>query len=693
MSNSDSLGLIGQVFAGKYRIEREVGSGSFAAVYRAEHLVWKIPVAVKCFKALSEVEDASRKAMLESFINEGALLARLSSATSAIVQAYDVGEVTSPRGQWLPYMVLEWLDGATLEDWIERVGAGNQWSIPEMMAVIAPIAQALDVAHRNGVAHRDVKPANTFVIGGDPRTAAASIKILDFGIAKTMADCCEISPQAAKTGMNLASFTPQYGAPEQFSRKYGATGPWTDVFALGLLGVELLVGRHALDGNDVAQLGFAAVDPLQRPSPRTLGVSVPDEVEAVFQRAVAVDPGHRYATAGEFIAALGVATGPIDPASFPAALSQGTRVSSLPRALPTPGAAADSRARTTLSHSLSLPGPQRGLSRKVRLLGSVAIVALGIGGILGASRLRHEGVPARKVPTGLAAFALPGAEGIIDRGFGPRCPAGQLLIPAGQYFMGSQDESALSHERPLHNVKLQAFCLDETEVTVKAYRECSDRGACPAAGERVFWPGIARVPDVKRAAFDEACNIRRSVQRASHPINCVGWNSAERYCREQGARLPTEAEWEYAARGPDGRRYPWGNELPTAEHLNACGSECVRWQLEQLGIAPNTVTPLYDHDDGFPTTSPVGSFPKGSSRFGPKDIVGNVWEWVADYYGAYSGSDQVDPKGPDTGEERVLRGGAFNGTEPGWLRPSYRFKMSPESRSWGVGFRCASDPL
>jgi formylglycine-generating enzyme required for sulfatase activity len=102
---------------------------------------------------------------------------------------------------------------------------------------------------------------------------------------------------------------------------------------------------------------------------------------------------------------------------------------------------------------------------------------------------------------------------------------------------------------------------------------------------------------------------------------------------------------------------------------------------------------MYDQDDGFPNTAPVGSFPKGKSRYGIEDVVGNVWEWVADYHADYDKSTATstvtDPKGPTSGPDRVIRGGAWNGSQPSWVRPSFRFHAAPAVRSYGFGFRCA----
>jgi formylglycine-generating enzyme required for sulfatase activity len=255
-----------------------------------------------------------------------------------------------------------------------------------------------------------------------------------------------------------------------------------------------------------------------------------------------------------------------------------------------------------------------------------------------------------------------------------------VKIEGGHFFMGSDDDLPL--ERPAHNVTLSAYCIDVNEVTTDAYQACSDDGRCKRAGRTNDWDGLTAA---QRKAFDPLCNARAAATRGRHPINCVDWEMATIYCGAHGDRLPTEAEWEFAARGPDGRKYPWGDDDPSPTLLNACGKECVEWGKK------NRVdeTAMFDGDDGWPTTAPVGSFPKGASRYGLNDVVGNVWEWVADYYGEYTKDSQVDPKGPPEGGERVIRGGAWNGAYAAWVRPTFRYKDTPEKRSYGIGFRCA----
>jgi formylglycine-generating enzyme required for sulfatase activity len=266
-----------------------------------------------------------------------------------------------------------------------------------------------------------------------------------------------------------------------------------------------------------------------------------------------------------------------------------------------------------------------------------------------------------------------------------------VLIEGGNMFMGSTDADLDDDVRPPHKVTVGAYCLDEHEVTVAAYEKCSGSGDCLRASSEVVFEGLS--PDQIKI-FSALCNEGKS-DKQDHPINCVDWSMADHFCRgekgrlpEGGARLPTEAEWEFAARGSSQRVFPWGDEPPGPARLNACGSECAKW-LADVGIAGAQT--MYESDDGFAGTSPVGHFEAGVSAAGIFDLAGNVWEWTADFYGPYSAAAVTDPKGPDSGDTRVVRGGAFNGAEPGWAKPAWRWRTAPTSKSHGIGFRCAAN--
>ena len=209
---------------------------------------------------------------------------------------------------------------------------------------------------------------------------------------------------------------------------------------------------------------------------------------------------------------------------------------------------------------------------------------------------------------------------------------GMVRIPAGAFNMGSNDGEA--DEKPVHAVRVGAFEMDVTEVTVGAYRRCVNAGTCSVAGT------------------DEYCNWG-ALGKEEHPINCVDWSQANSYCRWAGKRLPTEEEWEYGARGTDGRTYPWGNE-------GLGGQLC--WS-----------------GDG---TCVVGSYASGDSPFRLHDMAGNVFEWTSSGYSAdYSKSRD--------NSALVYRGGSWNVDAPSYVRTAARGGGAPAGRGSYLGFRCA----
>jgi formylglycine-generating enzyme required for sulfatase activity len=687
MSTRDPIGIVGITIAEKYRIERLVGEGGFAVVYRAQHTIWNQPVAIKFFNGLSSAPVEQRDEFKNQFIQEGALLTELSSQTASIVQARDVGTYTSPDGQWMPYMVLEWLDGVALDELLERERTAHAapWSVEQVITTLSQVASALDIAHGKGIAHRDIKPANLFVLGNPHQSP--TLKVLDFGVAKMMTDNTHLKAALAKTGTNITSFTPQYGAPEQFSRSYGATGPWTDVFALALVALEMMTGRTALDGDDIVQLAFSSGNPQRRPTPRNLGVQVTDAVESVFEKALAIAPHDRYSRAREFWSALERAYGGFySEAGFrPSIVSQELSAFSTQLA---PGRTTATgpygNITSTSSPSTLTTGNSASPSSKTGLVVGAVIAAAAIATsaffVLGG---KHDAGADAKTPPASSGSNVPAALAAPSASAAPAaatCPDEMAQIPAGQFFMGSELKDAADNEKPSHNVSVDSVCMDLYEVTAKKYKACSDVGKCKRAPTEVEFP---KMTESDHRIYSPLCT-GGDAEKADHPINCVTWEMADAYCKAYDKRLPTEAEWEFATRGPDGRVYPWGDEPPTAQHLNACDEECVAW-----GKAHHVeMTALGKGDDGYATTAPVGKFPAGRSRFGPYDVVGNVWEWVADWYGDYHPEAAKNPTGPASGERKVIRGGAFNGGFEAWLHPSFRYAQVPQAQSHGIGFRC-----
>lgn len=231
-----------------------------------------------------------------------------------------------------------------------------------------------------------------------------------------------------------------------------------------------------------------------------------------------------------------------------------------------------------------------------------------------------------------------------------------VYVPGGEFKMGGAGNLA---DRK-HTVALNGFWIDQAEVTNAQYRHCVEAGVCRAP-TACSWG---------EPTYEDAA-------KADHPVLCVAWRDADVYCTWAGGRLPTEAEWEYAARGPDSAIYPWGDEFD-GTRLNSCDANC-----------PHLDHAVTDYDDGYARTAPVGSYPEGASWCGALDLAGNVWEWVADWHGAYPLTQQTNPTGPDSGSERLIRGGSwFDYNEYGFLRADNRHPFEPRATHDMIGFRC-----
>jgi formylglycine-generating enzyme required for sulfatase activity/serine/threonine protein kinase len=635
-SKHDPFGWVGSTIEGKYRVEALIGEGGFGVVYRAQHLGLGEPVAVKCLKIPATMPPEDRERFHKSFLDEGRVLRKLSRATPAVVQALDVGATASPSGAWTPYLVLEWLRGETLEDdLVRRAKEGRaRMALADAIRMLEPAARALAVAHETGIAHRDVKPANLFLadVGG-----AISLKVLDFGIAKVIADNATVTRAMEATGAAPSMFTPHYGAPEQFNRRFGATGPWTDVFALSLVLVELVSGKAALEGDDVTQLYIAATDPAERPTPRARGVPTTKAVEEVFQRALAIEPKARYRSAGAFWDALREAL------EKPGEEEMGAH---LPPTSPTPLA-------TEVPKTGARPGVARRILPAVLAVFTIASVAFAV---VTAARKKP---PALQVPT-VMRF---GPE--LDQVDVPAGPGDMVLVPAGHFIMGSAKEGKT--EGPPHTVTIsKPFYIDRTEVRAGDYARCVAAGKCTPSGVHG-----KKVDEAEAQKYAPYCN-GADPARQDHPINCVDQAQAAAYCAFVGKRLPTEAEWEYAARGTDERLYPWGNAAPTCETGNFA-------RTREDGCAGR----------GRGTLA-VGSFPSQPSAFGVLDMAGNVWEWVADGWDptAYKHGDQKDPAVPAGGENGVLRGGSWD-FAPSVAKVTYRLAFDRTMGHVSTGLRCA----
>lgn len=232
---------------------------------------------------------------------------RLSASIPAVVRPLHADVLVTKSGQFVPFMALEWLDGETLDVLVAKRKAEGRppLSLKRLVRMLAPVARALERAHNFpgpdgttvSIVHCDLKPDNVFLIEAD---GVSSAKILDFGIAKVRDAASQIAGRVSQADASGNAFTPGYAAPEQWlPKRFGQAGPWTDVWGLALTIIEAALGRPVIDGDHASMMG-TAIDEARRPTPRTEGLLVSDEVEAVFARALAVDPRRRHQDVGLF---------------------------------------------------------------------------------------------------------------------------------------------------------------------------------------------------------------------------------------------------------------------------------------------------------------------------------------------------------------------------------------------------------
>lgn len=232
------------------------------------------------------------------------------------------------------------------------------------------------------------------------------------------------------------------------------------------------------------------------------------------------------------------------------------------------------------------------------------------------------------------------------------CKEGAVLVQGGE----------------LNGRGIESLCVDKVEVTVEQFNECVAAEGCARASTEVELEGL----QLRETAFlSSYCNTQRT-GRQRHPINCVSLLQAESYCRFREARLPSEEEWEWAARGrEEGRAFPWGAEAPSTKRGNLCGAECST-AFAQGGVRRS---PAYDEDDGFPGTADVGSFALGASRDGVLDLAGNVAEWT---------STKAEFDG------NIVRGGSFSQSESESVHSDARATFAVTARTPSVGLRCVA---
>lgn len=662
---------------GRYQLEGELMRGGFATVYRARDMSLDRPVALKILHPYW-VDDPD---FVARFRREARAAAGLLHPN--IVTIYDTGEAD---GQL--YIAMAYVHGRTLQTLLSEC---RVLTLEQALPILAQTAAALDYAHAQGVIHRDVKPNNIMLT----ETARGfDVTLVDFGLVKAL----ESSTALTSVGSMLG--TPEYMAPEQANPNLAVeVGAAVDRYALGVVAYRMLTGRVPFPGSTPGTLNAHATAPV--PPPRLLCPELPAGVSEALLRMLAKSPESRFARCGDFMVQLGGGLAPeLAPAPEPSPVWRKPRVDVPTVAAPTGELASPSTGGTGVTRWLApwdaarLPVQSLWLSKGFRaggwalglLLVLSALVYLLSGGLgrlempWAALHPAHRGDESTAVSTPNAAFSPPTTNVLptaVPHSLVPPAPVTgatwtrpvdnmQLVgAPAGKFAQGSQDYGI--DEQPVHVVTLDGFWLDQTEVTNAQFAAFLTAFGNRSAGG-THWLELER--DYVRIRQENDSFVAQTGY-AEHPVVGVSWYGAQAYCAWVGGALPTEAQWEYAARGSDGRFYPWGSAAPDCTRANYWG--------QAGGCA------------GGPAA--VGSYPDGAAWTGALDMAGNVWEWVADWHAAdyYGRSPDHNPQGPESGSEKVLRGGGWS-HHAASLRAALRQHEDPAFRSLNVGFRCAMAP-
>lgn len=634
---------VGTVLDGRYRLDSLIGEGGMGDVYRATHIHLDTQFAVKLLKP----EFVANQTAIKRFRREAMAAGRINHQNA--VRVTDFG-VTPDH---IVYLVMELVEGQSLRDLIGESGKMNYLRV---VNIVRQVCGAVEAAHQSGVIHRDLKPDNILI---EAAQGVECVKVLDFGIAK-LRETNRTDSFLTQAGMIIG--TPQYMSPEQCQGKQ--LDPRSDVYSIGILMYEMLSGEVPFDGETTLQVVYNQLHLPPRPLTE-LSPQIPVLLARVVLRALAKEPEKRQSSALELsdelkLAVESIGEGDLLLLPYPQMIrqnrsSEGRIYNELPnddesdilRTSPFAEQAGAARRETAQIARQDLekdafrtqtgPGRPSDVGRK----SSPESAGAKSGATTGGARrwLIVIIALALLVPATLAVYysfrpATPKPAPVT-----PAVPEGMVYIPGGKFVMGRDDGS--SDEGPAHEVEVNPYFLDLHEVTNQEYKKFID-----ATG--------------RTAPKHWKQNGSYLLAEAGFPVTHVTWDDATSYARWANKRLPTEAEWEYAARG--GNReylYPWGNQ----------------WQPGNANI---------DHKDRTGPVS-VGSFDKDVSPFGISDMAGNVSEWVQDFYSEKHGA-------PPDQRFRVYRGGNFL-DPPEKSTTTFRWAdfpvAIPDDQILRVGFRCA----
>ena len=658
-------------YLGKYEILEELGRGGFGMVYKARDAVLDRVVAVKVLHP-NLVNDLS---FVSRFRNEARLAAQLDHPN--IVPVYDFGE-----SEGLYYIVMAYMPGGSLKELLQKEGA-----LPEekALAILNQVADGLSYAHRKGIIHRDLKPGNILF------DEMGEARVSDLGFAKLL----HSDSSASLTMSGGVVGTPAYMAPEIW-KGLPAT-PAVDVYSSACIFVEMLTGKPLFDGDSTPVIMLKHFQPVSLPE------NLPENWKPAILKALSQEPEDRYQDLASFVADLDASRaraeaaketplrdrlqsligGRESPTVKKKAAEDDSHQAEASREAPDERApiieedgqvseAATQQITQTADEKRSEEQealPKKKDDRKWMLFTSIGVLALVLIVLtfsLLKGRNRYAPVPvASETPTRTATqkptetptkppSKTPTRTPDLSFGIGSimiREEDGMemVFVPAGEFEMGSDDGD--SDEYPVRQIYMDAYWIDKFEVSNAQYARCVAAGVC----SEQLYPGS-----------NSGRDYYGNPDYNNYPVINVTWEHAQTYCEWVGGNLPTEAQWEKASRGTDGRSYPWGEESPTC-------------QLANFNVGNDNIC--------VGDTNIVTAHESGASPYGALNLAGNVWEWVYDWYGPYKEGETRNPLELSTGFTKVFRGGSWEDNN-GDIRSANRSDVSPSNVDGRIGFRC-----
>ena len=572
---------------GKVRIDKYLARGGMAEVYLGSHLTLERPVAIKFLHSYIE-EDAD---LLSRFHREARVVAGLRHPN--IVQIFDF-DTTDGH----PYIVMEYLKGPTLANYLRRMHERHERIPPHQVArLLKGLTAALDYAHERGVIHRDIKPGNILLNSradeiplDKPLTNDVEAILTDFGLVR-------IVDAASQTASGMVSGTPAYMSPEQ--ARGDKTDHRTDIYSLGVVLYEMLAGRVPFEADSTMTILHMQIN---SPPPPIAGV--PTAVQTVMNRALTKDPDDRYQTSRQMAV------------DFYLAIGMTAQAETIREALP-------EHIATVAPAAITEKPARNPLWIGVGIFSFICLLALAVGAFRLLPSLTNSSNPTEAAATEITEPTLSTVPTVTAD-----LPevTGMVEIKSGSYEVGRAP--ADDYHSPVKAISLNGFWIDQFQTTNSQYQLFVNATGAQAAQE---------------------------AGAENNPVRGVTWDQATAYCSWAKKRLPTEAEWEAAGRGPGTapQLYPWGTDDTAGGQVNT----------------------LPDQD-----TYEVGSLGFNQSLSGVFDMVGNIWEWVG------------EPYSPVPDGFKVLRGGRFGLPV---LDLAYRLPVAPDDTRYVkyAGFRCAAEQV